>query len=246
MNSRTRLLWLQTINTLSKMNAYVSGTSFIYGPLIMTHLDDPGPEVFDICCYTQKQGKLNMLSKNYINKESMKNAKKDLKDSNHDQIILSLIGEPKHGTVKNKDQCMQLAIINKGQKRITLFFRNSDFFKKFLVDVHWFHQIVMKELDISNYQLDICFNAVTLRSPFFYIYLQEVFNDEWEKNPEYFKQLIVSNHPIINSFKKHYSKPIGKYKSLERAGRRMRELSCWPIIDSNWTILPEERGEELV
>lgn len=231
--------WLELIEgAMVLSHLHVSGSSFITGPITVYDLRVDTFDPFELCCYTNKEGKLTLLSRNYRNEKSVQEAKQKLKGGNS-IVSVSLIGEQKHGSVKNKDFCMYQLFINKDEKRATVIFRNSDIFKKLLIDVYWLKNILMKELGIENYQLDACFNSITLRAPFFYIYLNAA-NKHWNldndnlltKGPDIVDMILTNNLPITKAFLAWYRKPAPNYKSLERAGRRMKELDIWPKLSN--------------
>ena len=222
--------WIELIEgVLNLSSLHQSGSSFIDGPITVFDLRVDTFDPFELCCYTNKEGKLSLLSRNYRNNGSIEEAKKKLKG--HNSIVsVSLIGEQKHGSVKNKDFCMYQLFINKDEKRATVIFRNSDVFKKLLIDVYWLKNILMKELGIENYQLDACFNSITLRAPFFYIYLNAA-KKHWSDEKNVIADILSTNNMIVKAFLDWYNKPTPNYKSLERAGRRMRELEIYKEIE---------------
>lgn len=238
--------WLDLVRGLIRIAdlSHVSGSSYISGPLTVYDLRVDTFDPFELCCYTNKEGKLSLLSRNYRNNDSIERAKKELKGG-HSIITVSLIGEAKHGSVKNKDFCMYQLFINKDEKRATVIFRNSDVLKKLLIDVYWLKNVLMKELGIENYQLDACFNSVTLRAPFLYIYLnaeyqtyipadlQFIHGDEQveAKDPTVIRDILSTNNVVVKAFLAWYNKPTPNYKSLERAGRRMKELEIYKHIE---------------
>lgn len=213
-----------------QQNTRVSGSSFIYGPIAINDMSVDGVDPFKICCYTNSNGKMSLLTKNYWNQDSIDAAKKLLKGGNT-IVSVSLIGEKKHGSIKNKDYCMYNLFINKDNKRATVVFRNSDILKKLLIDVYWLKTKLFPELGITDYKLDGIFNAVTIRAPFYYIYFNwlKISGSDWFEEQ-------VKNHledysrAVDNTFLEWYRKPAPNYKSLERAGRRMKELDIWPEL----------------
>ena len=225
--------WTYGITSLDVCrNQRVSGSSLIYGPCVFYNMNVDDIDPFELCCYTNKNGKMSLLTKNYWNQESIDNAKKLLKSGNS-IVSVSLIGEKKHGSVKNKDYCMYNLFINKDEKRATVVFRNSDILKKLLIDVYWLKNKLFPELGITDYKLDGVFNAVTIRAPFYYIYL----NWYYKSDPEFFDEELkirFENYPrtIDKMFLEWYRKPAPNYKSLERAGRRMKELDIWPKLSN--------------
>lgn len=228
--------WIDLIEGLMRCECDLSasGSSFVTGPLTVFDLRVDTFDPFELCCYTNKEGKLTLLSRNYRNEESINAAKEALKGG-HSIISVSLIGKPKHGSVKNKDYCMTTLFINKDQKRATVVFRNSDVFKKLLIDVYWLKNVLMKELGIDDYELDACFNALTLRAPFFYIYLKagkKYWNEcsTSEVIPDFIANTLSTKNPLVKAFIDWYNKPTPNYKSLERAGRRMKELDIYEEI----------------
>lgn len=231
--------WLEIIEGLLRFDSHCarSGTSFIDGPLTVFDLNTEGWDPFKICCYTNKEGKLSLLRRNYRNEASVNEAKVKLKG--HNSIVsVSLIGEAKHGSVKNKDFCMYQLFINKDEKRCTVIFRNSDVLKKLPIDVYWLKNDLMKELGIQDYQLDACFNSLTLRAPFLYIYFlaswenlkkEKGYTDDLLKDS--LENILKGNNVVVKTFLSWYNKPTPNYKSLERAGRRMKELEIYKIIE---------------
>lgn len=215
-------------------NARTSGSSLIYGPTVLHNMDLEGVDPFELCCYTNKNGKMSLLTKNYWNQESIDEAKKLLKGGNT-IVSVSLIGQKKHGSIKNKDYCMYNLFINRDDKRATVVFRNSDILKKLLIDVYWLKTKLFPELGITDYALDGIFNAVTVRAPFYYIYLNWLKKEDNRIQAGMF-DTILKNHledypkQIDEMFLEWYKKPAPNYKSLERAGRRMKELDIWPEI----------------
>lgn len=216
---------------------YISGSSYIYGPYLISDVklsDNIDP--FELCCYTNTNGKLSMLNKNYYNSASIEQAKEKLK-SGVSITSVSLIGQPKHGSVKNKDFCMYTMFINKEEKRATVVFRNSDFLKKLPIDVYWIKNILFVDLGIEDYKLDLVFNSITMRVPFFYIYLNYLYksNNNKEEALSVIKNCVNFKHiKFINDFKKWYSKPVSNYKSLERAYRRLQEQPYYNIIKQSF------------
>ena len=222
--------WIDLIEgTYTADFPHISGSSFIYGPIAIYDLTTGGTDPFELCCYTNKQGKLSLLNRNYRNEESIKEAKSKLKGSNS-IVSVSLIGEPKHGSVKNKDACMYTLFINKDEKRATVIFRNSDVFKKLPIDVYWLQNCLMPDLGIADYKLDACFNRITLRAPFFYIYINAA-KKRYIKEKDVVKNILTADNSLVKAFLSWYNKPIPNYKSLERAGRRMKELEIYKEIE---------------
>ena len=238
--------WIDLIEGLMRCESdlTVSGSSFITGPLTVFDLRVDTFDPFKLCCYTNKEGKLSLLSRNYRNEASIKAAKESLKGG-HSIVSVSLIGEAKHGSVKNKDFCMYTLFINKDEKRATVIFRNSDVFKKLLIDIYWLKNVLMKELGIEKYRLDACFNALTLRAPFFYIYLNAA-KKYWLETSgikDFISDVLLrDSNKVVNAFLEWYNKPTPNYKSLERAGRRMKELDIWPEIE-DWLVKYREKVE---
>lgn len=221
--------WIDLIEGVNDCFPHVSGSSFVYGPITVYDLTTGGWDPFDLCCYTNKQGKLTLLNRNYRNAKSIEDAKAKLKGGNS-IVSVSLIGEPKHGSVKNKDFCMYTLFINKDEKRATVIFRNSDVFKKLPIDVYWLKNVLMPELGIEDYKLDACFNSVTLRAPFFYIYLKAA-KAKYVQSPDVIKEILSEDNYLVKAFLAWYNKPTPNYKSLERAGRRMKELDIYKEIE---------------
>ena len=222
--------WIEIIEGMLRLPSLTqSGSSFIDGPLTVFDLRTDTFDPFELCCYTNREGKLSLLSRNYRNEESIKEAKEKLKGCNS-IVSVSLIGEKKHGSVKNKDFCMYTLFINKDEKRATVIFRNSDVFKKLLIDVYWLKNVLMPELGIENYQLDACFNSLTLRAPFFYIYLNAA-KRYYADTPDVISDILKEDNKVVKAFLSWYNKPTPNYKSLERASRRMKELEIYKEIE---------------
>lgn len=180
---------------------------------------------FKVCLYTNPKGKLQKLYKEYYNV----NAWSKLKDK--ERVNISMIGAPKVGTNAKQKHCIIYLEVNHTEKNVLIHFRNSDFFKKFLVDVYFIKDI-MKEYGLKDYTISIEFEKLTLRLPFAYIYLNYVYTKTL--NQEKVKELMREN--IFEDFVKYYKKhgdKISTWKSLERCARYMKETKVYPIIKND-------------
>jgi hypothetical protein len=149
-----------------KQNCYCKNLDLIS----FEEIDEP----FKLCLYTNPKGKYKTLLKQYWNEKSINDVLKKLKEDSEDLIELSLKGKPKQGSNSNYKHCLTFMYINKKEKLVVVNFRNSDFIKKFPVDLFLIKDI-LKKLNIEDYIIYCNFEKLTLRAPFLYIYLNYVY-----------------------------------------------------------------------
>ena len=184
---------------------------------------------FATCFYRNPKGKMSTLRKQYLNQESLHKIFEDK------VVTVSMVGGPKWGTTAGNKHCMASLQIDHTNKTVEVYFRNSDFFKKFLVDIYFVEEI-LKEVGVTGYKYSCHFTQLTLRTPFTYIYLEQVFKGAFsESGEEEVKAYLSSNNPLIKDFLDYYKGIQDKkisWKSLERAQRVMREsASVYKIIE---------------
>ena len=180
--------------------------------------DDP----FKVCCYVNPKGKISSLRKQYLNKESLDQI------FSGDQVEVSMVGGPKWGSAAGNKHCMKSLYVNHSSKQVQINFRNSDFFKKFLVDIYFVEKI-LSEAGVKDYSYSCYFENLTLRTPFVYLFLNQVYNT----NPQKVKEYLESDNPLMVEFLQYYKKAEGKtlnFKSLDRCRRRMKELTVYSLI----------------
>ena len=184
---------------------------------------------FDVCKYENMTLKLAQLEKQYINPESKKEALMKWRDGAN-IVTISLIGAAKWGTAANNKHCLRAVIIRRDVQLITLDVRSSDFIKKFPTDLYFLRNIVLKEFGVEHYKLNINFDSIMLRSPFYYIYLEQVY--------KHFGKLALLNRlnnptNMMKSFLHYYHKNMENeisYKSLNRARERFMECECFNLV----------------
>ena len=222
--------WLSFIEQLEKEwpKAEIGKSWIKTCPVDITHaaiIENP----FEVCKYENPTLKIAQLEKQYLNVESKNEALRKWK--NGAQLVkISLIGGEKWGTTKNNKHCLRELIISRENKEVQISVRCSDFIKKFPIDVYFLHNVVLKEFDVEDYNWVFMFDSIMLRSPFYYIYLEQVYH-LWGEEALIQRLLQPSN--MMQSFLNYYHKNMDNditYKSLNRARERFMECDCYPMI----------------
>lgn len=183
-------------------------------------------EVFLTCKYQNPVLKMTQLEVQYLDKQSFEDAKKDL---DHDVVTVSLVGEAKKGSASNRKHCLKQIDINYTKGNAKLYFRSSDIIKKFLTDIFFVQQKIMKPLLALNHPIDCIFESVMLRSPFWFIYLDQ-YGELYGEDK--LKARIEKFDPITCSWLRYYARNLDEeinYKSLSRGRDRMEESKWWPL-----------------
>ncbi len=190
-------------------------------------------EIFNICKYQNINLKMTQLESQYIDKESFKNGYQDLNSPapSSDIVKISLIGNAKKGTASNRKHCLRHVIFSATHKASKLEFRSSDFLKKFLTDIYFVQQKVLKPLwyQAETFPIICEFDSIMLRSPFWFIYLDQLGNNFGEA---VLRRRVEKMDPITISWLRFYAKHKDSdinYKSLDRCRDRMEESSWWPV-----------------
>ena len=187
-------------------------------------------EIFLICKYQNPVLKMTQLEDQYLDRKSFDDLYEALEDFvAMEDATVSLIGNAKKGTSSNRKHCLKDIEFHFYQNRADLNFRCSDIIKKFLTDIFFVQQKVMKPLGCINYSITCNFDTVMLRSPFWFIYLDVYGNCYGE---EKLRERIERYDPITLSWLNYYSKHLDRdinYKSLERGRDRMEESTWWPV-----------------
>lgn len=188
-------------------------------------------EVFLICKYQNPVLKMTQLEAQYIDKSSFEEALEIMSHSYpiQDMVTVSLVGEAKKGTASTRKHCLRNVDINYSDNTTNLYFRSSDIIKKFLTDIFFVQQKVLKPLGAINQKISCSFETVMLRSPFWFIYLDQYGDKFGEKA---LRTRIEKYDPITLSWLRYYSRNLDKdinYKSLDRGRDRMEESTWWPI-----------------
>lgn len=190
-------------------------------------------EIFDICKYQNVNLKMTQLEAQYIDKSSLERAIMDLNcpAPSSDVVEISLIGDTKKGTASNRKHCLKQITFSARDKASILEFRSSDFLKKFLTDIYFVQQKVLKPLwyEAEKYPIICQFDSIMLRSPFWFIYLDQLGNHFSEA---VLRRRIEKMDPITQSWLRFYSKHKDSdinYKSLDRCRDRMEESTWWPV-----------------
>lgn len=184
---------------------------------------------FDVCKYENMTLKLAQLEKQYINTTSKKEALMKWEDGAN-IVTISLVGGAKWGTAANNKHCLRAVTIRRDCQLIVLDVRSSDFIKKFPTDLYFLRNVVLKEFGVDHYKLNINFDSIMLRSPFYYIYLEQIYK-------HYGKLALITrlNNPsnMMKSFLRYYHKNMENeisYKSLNRARERFMECECFDLV----------------
>lgn len=208
--------------------SHVSSKDYVYDKIEFLDFE-PEEDPFKICCYSNTSGKIDTLMKQYYNKEEWEKVKKG------EKVNVSMIGGPKWGSTKGNKHCITSLEIDPTKQEVMVYFRNSDFFKKFLVDIK-FIKFLLEEENLDNYRISCRFEKLTLRLPFAYIYLNYLYNKHHDKN-----EIInlVNNNDLFKDFITYYQnikdKPL-TYKSLERCRRYMYKTSVYQEILKEFNI----------
>lgn len=216
--------WAETLKFLVKNIelAKKGHSGYFFEDIVLEDFDlveDP----FITCCYVHKAGKISTLRKQYLNQNSLSQIFSDK------VVEVSMVGGPKWGSTAGNKHCMKSLTVDHTNKTVTINFRNSDFLKKFLVDIY-FVKLILSEVGVTGYTYSCNFENLTLRGPFVYLFLNQVYQKEGEKAV---RDYLNSENKLIKSFLDHYKSVKGKkvtWKSLERSGRRMAELPVYNII----------------
>lgn len=204
------------LNNISQAKKGHSGYFFENIDLTQVSLsEDP----FTTCCYTNKNGKLATLRKQYLNKQSLDEV------LNSPVAHVSMVGGPKWGSTAGNKHCMESLLVDHLTKNVVINFRNSDFLKKFLVDLY-FVENILSEKGIKGYTFSCLFKNLTLRVPFLYLYLAQI------PEPEV-RAFLEGDNPMAKEFIRYYkgvNEKTPTYKSLERSARYMRLLPVYTII----------------
>ena len=216
--------WVDTLKVLmANISSAKKGHSGYYFEDITLSNFNLTEDPFSTCLYRNPKGKVTTLRKQYLNQESL------------DQIFsrkiveVSMVGGPKWGSSSGNKHCMKSLVVNHQDKTVRVNFRNSDFFKKFLVDIY-FVKTILSEVGVLDYTYSCHFENLTLRLPFVYLFLNSVYLKEGEAS---LRAYLSSGNLLVNEFLSYYRKQLDKnltYKSLERAQRIMKSLESFEII----------------
>lgn len=216
--------WCETLKFLvQNIDLAKKGHSGYFFEDVFLENFDLEEDPFITCCYVHKAGKISTLRKQYLNQNSLSQI------FSSDKVEVSMVGGPKWGSTAGNKHCMRSLLVDHTNKTVTINFRNSDFLKKFLVDIY-FVKLILSEVGVNNYTYSCKFENLTLRGPFVYLFLNQVYQKEGE---EVVRKYLNSDNKLIKSFLDHYKNTKGKkisWKSLERSGRRMAELQVYSII----------------
>ena len=187
-------------------------------------------EVFLICKYQNPMLKMTQLEAQYLDKKSFNDlyeALEDFVDVKNADVLL--VGEAKKGSASNRKHCLQKVNLDFEHQENTLYFRSSDIIKKFLTDIFYVQQKVLKPLGMIDFDINCKFETVMLRSPFWFIYLDQYGDKYGEKA---LRTRIEKFDPITLSWLRYYARNLDKdinYKSLDRGRDRMGESTWWPV-----------------
>jgi len=196
--------------------------------------DEATIEIFRICKYQNINLKMTQLEAQYLDKQSLACATLEFNHKSLNSLtaglqVVSLIGEAKKGSASNRKHCLKDVAIDYPEKVATLNFRASDLLKKFLTDIYFVQQKVLAPLGAKNFPLVCKFDSIMLRSPFWFIYLDQYGDLYGEKA---LREKIEKKDAITKSWLRFYSKHQNldiNYKSLDRCRDRMEESYWWPV-----------------
>lgn len=216
--------WVDTLKVLmANISSAKKGHSGYYFEDITLNNFSLGEDPFSTCLYRNPKGKVTTLRKQYLNRESLGEI------FSSDVVEVSMVGGPKWGSSAGNKHCMKSLVVDHKEKSVRVNFRNSDFFKKFLVDIY-FVKTILSEVGVIDYTYSCYFENLTLRLPFVYLFLNSVYLKEGEDS---LRAYLSSESVLIKEFLDYYRKQLDKkvtYKSLERAQRIMKELKSFEII----------------
>lgn len=186
--------------------------------------------VFLICKYQNPVLKMTQLEAQYLDKKSFNElyeAREDFVNVKNGDVLL--VGEAKKGSASNRKHCLQKVNLDFEHQENTLYFRSSDIIKKFLTDIFYVQQKILKPLGTIGFDINCKFETVMLRSPFWFIYLDQ-YGDKYGEQA--LRSRIEKFDPITLSWLRYYSRNLDKdinYKSLDRGRDRMEESTWWPV-----------------
>ena len=188
-------------------------------------------EVFLICKYQNPVLKMTQLEAQYLDKKSFSDAQEIMAHPFpiQDIITVSLVGEAKKGSASTRKHCLRDITINYSSHQCELCFRSSDVIKKFLTDIFFVQEKITRQLYAKDYPINCIFETVMLRSPFWFIYLDQYGDKYGEKA---LRARIEKFDPITLSWLRYYARNLDKdinYKSLDRGRDRMEESTWWPV-----------------
>lgn len=196
----------------------------------LTIYDRAEEEVFLICKYQNPVLKMTQLEAQYLDKKSLEEAIVEASSYPGNPFLsVSLIGEAKKGTASNRKHCLKNIEIDMVNASAQLNFRASDLVKKFLTDIYFVQERVLRKLCADRYKIKCVFDTVMLRSPFWFIYLDQYGDKYGEKA---LRTRIEKFDPITLSWLRYYARNLDKdinYKSLDRGRDRMEESTWWPV-----------------
>lgn len=186
-------------------------------------------DIFLTCKYQNPVLKMTQLEAQYLDKQSLEKALILLGQGTQDQIEVSLIGEAKKGSASNRKHCLHSIKVDFSIKKAHLKFRSSDIIKKFLTDIFFVQQKVLRVMGATDFEINCSFDSVMLRSPFWFIYLDQ-YGDKYGEAA--LRNRIEKMDPITVSWLRYYSRNLDKdinYKSLDRGRDRMEESKWWSV-----------------
>ena len=199
--------WVDTLKVLiSNIGEAKKGHSGYYFTNITLSDFDLKEDPFLTCQYRNRKGKLTALRKQYLNRESLDQI------FSSEVVEVSMVGGPKWGSSAGNKHCMKSLIVDHKAKKVLINFRNSDFFKKFLVDIY-FVKSILSEVGVEGYTYSCYFENLTLRLPFVYLFLNSVYLKEGESA---LRSYLSSGNILISEFLGYYKKQLDKkltYKS---------------------------------
>lgn len=178
-------------------------------------LEDP----FKTCCYFNSKTKIKQLTKHYFNEDNWKNL---FDKENSEEVIIEIKTE-------KKSPCFYKLIINHKLKKVKVYFRKSDFLKKFRIDLYFIKEILNK-FGLQDYKISECILEETFLRMFYILILLKALNEEelrfYCENNLFFKESIK----MLNEENIKNQKGTSKYKMLKRWIKYTVESEYWNIL----------------
>lgn len=184
-------------------------------------------DVFRIHKYDSPNLKLSQLTKQYLDQESFAQAMV----SKEDIVTVKLIGKKKDGAAAVLEHCLHHLDICRTTKTVVVHFRCSDIIKKWMTDIFYLQQKVLKPLGAIDYTIVCKFNEFMMRTPHWHIYLDEYANEFGEEALiERIEKRDVMTRSWISWYQRHRDEI--NFCSLEKLRRELLTSPYWHIYQN--------------